>query len=143
MGPRAAVSGGGVSISAVCFSSPVANDRVQVTYKGSAPFASLLAQELKEAGLSVSYEPPTEQRDLESVIELARITFEVIGDGSIVWSVVRTFKSRFPRAEIEAPPAPELTLEERLARVDDLLERGVITQQEHDRQRARIQDESL
>lgn len=121
----------------------MANDRVQVTYKGSAPFASLLAQKLKEAGLSVSYEPPTEQRDLESVIELVRITFEVIGDGSIVWSVVRTFKSRFPRAEIEAPPAPELTLEERLARVDDLLERGVITQQEHDRQRARIQDESL
>jgi hypothetical protein len=114
-----------------------------VIYKGSAPFASLFAHQLKEAGLSVSYEPPTEQRDLESAVELVRVTFEVIGDGSIVWSVVRMFRSRFPRAEIEAPPAPELTLEERLAQVDDLLERDVITKEEHHRQRARIQDESL
>jgi hypothetical protein len=114
-----------------------------VIYKGSPPFASLFAQKLKEAGLSVSYEPPTEQRDAGTVIEALRITFEVIGDGPLLWSVVRNFTSRFPRAEIEAPPAPELTLEERLAQVDDLLERGVITEEEHARQRARIQDESL
>jgi hypothetical protein len=37
----------------------------------------------------------------------------------------------------------QLTLEEWLRRLDDLLERGVITEEKHARQRARIQDESL
>jgi len=48
-----------------------------------------------------------------------------------------------PKAEIEAPPAPELTIEERLAHLEDLLQRGVITEEEHARQRARILDDSL
>jgi hypothetical protein len=38
----------------VCLSSQVADDRVQVIYKGGPAFASLLAQTLREAGLSVS-----------------------------------------------------------------------------------------
>ena len=84
-----------------------------------------------------------EQRDAGSVLEAVRVIFEVVGDTQLIWSVVRKFKSRAPRAEVEASPAPELTLEERLARLDDLMERGVITEEEHARQRTRIQEESL
>jgi hypothetical protein len=119
------------------------DDRAQVIYEGGPAFASFLAHQLRDAGLSVSYQPPMERRDAGSALEAVRVIFEVIGDTQLIWSVVRKFKSRVPRAEVEAPPAPELTLEERLAIVDDLLERGVITEEEHARQRARIQDESL
>ena len=117
------------------------DDRIQVVYKGVRPGA--LAQQLREAGLSVSYEPPMELEDAGSLLAAAGVVFEVVGDTQILWSVVRAFRSRFPRAEVEAPPAPELTLEERLARLDDLMERGVITEEEHARQRTRIQEESL
>ena len=117
------------------------DDRIQVVYKGVRPGA--LAQQLREAGLSVSYEPPMELEDAGSLLAAAGVVFEVVGDTQILWSVVRAFRSRFPRAEVEASPAPELTLEERLARLDDLMERGVITEEEHARQRTRIQEESL
>jgi len=102
-----------------------------------------LAEQLKNAGLSVSYEPPEERRDAGAAFEAVRVVFEVIGDAQLLWSVVRKFKSLVPKAEIEAPPAPELTIEERLAHLEDLLQRGVITEEEHARQRARILDDSL
>jgi hypothetical protein len=35
------------------------------------------------------------------------VIFEVVGDTQLIWSVVRKFKSRAPRAEVEAPPAPD------------------------------------
>jgi hypothetical protein len=48
-----------------------------------------------------------EQRDAGSVLEAVRVIFEVVGDTQLIWSVVRKFKSRAPRAEVEAPPAPD------------------------------------
>jgi hypothetical protein len=71
--------------------------------------------------------------------------------GSAIWrfSVLRSgglnpfvakeqLEARLAQSQFMEPASPDKTIEERLAEIDDLLDRGVISVQEHDAARAKI-----
>jgi hypothetical protein len=75
----------------------------------------------------------------------------LIGIGTAIWrfSVLRQgglnpfvakeqLEAKLAQSQMMEPAAPDKTVEERLAEVDDLLDRGVITAQERDAARAKI-----
>lgn len=76
-----------------------------VTYEGPAPFASLLAQILREEGVDVSYEPPTEKRGAGEVLETVVVSLFCAGTyDAIKYGVQRFAASRLgrnARTEIE------------------------------------------
>jgi hypothetical protein len=125
----------------------MANDVIELTYEGSPAFASFFAQLLREEGLTVSYEPPDEFRDLPpgTVMAAAALVFAITGPvpWPAIWNAVKRFKaSRLGKgAKITGPPELEMSTEDRLALLDRLLEQGTITEEEHAEQRARILDE--
>jgi hypothetical protein len=47
-------------------------------------------------------------------------------------------ESRLAQSQLMSPPPAEKTVEQRLAEIDDLLDRGVITQEEHAQARVKI-----
>ena len=47
-------------------------------------------------------------------------------------------ESKLAQSQMMAPPSPERTTEQRLADIDDLRDRGVITEDEHSAARAKI-----
>jgi len=105
-----------------------------------------LRQFLDEEGVSATYNPPYETKELNTAMAVTTVVLQILdGTGATdrVRSAVEKFLERFSRsgASISGLPEEEVTLEKRLARVDQLLESGTIDDAEHFEQRARILDE--
>lgn len=81
------------------------NTQRTVTYQGPAPFASLLAQTLREEGVDVSYQPPTEERGVGEVLETVVVSLFCAGTYDAIKYGVHRFASsrlgRNARTEIE------------------------------------------
>lgn len=114
-------------------------DSTRFTYVGPPAYASALAQELEERGLSAHYQPPLETKDLATAMAAVGVAFAVTGPIGEVIAGVRAFRSRFTGARVEGLPDEDgPSIRERLAHVDELLADGVVTVEEHAAQRARI-----
>lgn len=123
----------------------MADEVTELVYEGPAAFVGLLRQMLREEGLSVSYEPPEESRDIDGPT-LATIVLAVTGPlWPSIWNGVKRFRAWVSRrgipASVSGPAELEQSTEERLATLDRLLEEGTITAEEHAEQRKRIQNE--
>ena len=114
----------------------------QLNYAGPPALASAFAQVLEEHGVTASYEPPFETKDLATAMAVVSVAFSVLGSPASIRESIRVFTDRFGNASVEGlPEQPEESIENRLGRVDDLLSRGMISHEEHARQRSRILDE--
>ena len=115
-------------------------DTIRFTYIGPAGSEGALAQDLRNRGFSVDYEEPTEQRQLPTAVEHVPVLFSVTGPmlpGIIAG--VRRITKRFKGSRVEGlPDEDSLSVEERLAYVDQLRSEGLITAEEYSRERARI-----
>jgi hypothetical protein len=121
----------------------MADEVAELTYEGPAALVGLLAQMLREEGLSVSYEPPEEGRDLQEAATPATVVLAVTGPiWPSMWRAVKRFRAWATRravpAAVHGPAELEQSTEERLATLDRLLEQGTITEEEHAEQRTRI-----
>lgn len=76
-----------------------------VTYRGPAPFASALAQVLREEGIEVRYERPIEERGVREIAETVIVSLACSGAYDVIKAGVLRFRSsRFggvARVEIE------------------------------------------
>lgn len=114
-------------------------DSIRFTYIGPPAYAGALAQELQARGLAADYDPPVETKDLATAMAAVSLVFAVTGSVGDILAGVQAFRSRFPGTQVEGLPYEERpNLTRRLARVDELLAEGVIEQDEHAAQRARI-----
>jgi hypothetical protein len=114
-------------------------DTVRLTYTGPPSHARALAKELETRGLSVNYRPPIETKDLATALNAVSVVFSVTGNIPTVVLGVRAFKARFPGTRVEGLPEAEgSSIQERLARLDELKADGTITAEEHSEQRTRI-----
>jgi hypothetical protein len=114
----------------------------RLTYIGAPAHAGALAQELEAQGLSVDYQPPIETKDVATTLNAVSLLFSVTGNIQNVVLAVHAFKARFPGSRVDGlPETEELSIQERLARVDELKADGTITEEEHAEQRARILSE--
>jgi hypothetical protein len=115
-------------------------DTIRFTYLGPAGSEGALAQDLRNRGFSVDYEESTEQRDLPLAVEYIPVLFSVTGPmlpGIIAG--VRRITKRFKGSRVEGLPEEDnLSVEERLAYVDQLRSEAIITEEEYARERARI-----
>ncbi|MFL6044584.1 MAG: hypothetical protein ACJ72M_05640 [Propionibacteriaceae bacterium] len=126
----------------------MADDVTELVYKGPPAFAGLLAQMLRDEGLSVSYGPPEENTDLENTdldgpMQLATVVLLVTGPlAPGIWKAIKKFKEwatkRAVPVAVQGPAELEQSTEERLATLDRLLKQGTITEEEHGEQRTRI-----
>lgn len=114
---------------------------LRLTYVGPAPYASALAQELEEHGVSAEYDPPFERKDLSTALDAVAVLFAVTGPIGGVVAGVRAFRARHQGTLVEGLPEEASEVRDRLARVDALLSDGSISAEEHAAQRARILDE--
>jgi hypothetical protein len=65
--------------------------------------------------------------------------FSVLRSGGLNPFVAREqLEAKLAQSQVLTPPAPQKSIEERLAEVDDLRNRGVITPEEHTAARAKI-----
>ena len=121
----------------------MADDVINLTYKGSPLSVDFLAQLLREEGLTVDYampQPTAEEQRLE-LWELTTVALAVTGPlWPAVWTAVKRFKGSDlgQEGEISGPPELELSTEDRLAILDRLRDQGKITEEEHVQHRARI-----
>jgi hypothetical protein len=115
-------------------------DTIRFTYVGPAGSAGALAQDLRNRGFSVDYEEPIEQKQLPPAVEYIPVLFSVTGPmlpGVIAG--VRRITKRFKGSHVEGLPTEDsLSVEERLAYVDQLRSEAMITEEEYARERARI-----
>jgi hypothetical protein len=133
-------------ITVLCLACGMADEVTELVYKGPPAFVGLLAQMLREEGLSVSFEPPDETRDLDGVVGLAAVVLGVTGPLTpALWKGVKRFRAWASKqgapVAIQGPAEIEESIEERLATLDRLREQGTITEDEHAEQRKRILDE--
>jgi hypothetical protein len=121
----------------------MADDVINLAYKGSPLSVDFLAQLLREEGLTVDYampQPTDEEQRLE-LWELTTVALAVTGPlWPAVWTAVKRFKGSQlgQEGEISGPPELELSTEDRLAILDRLRDQGKITEEEHVQHRARI-----
>ena len=111
-------------------------DVTRFTYIGPPALAGALAKELETRGLSVRYQPPVETKDLATTMTAVELPFTVIGSIQGIVLGVRAFKARFTGTRVQGLPDEGLSLQERLARLDELKADGTITDEEHAQQRA-------
>jgi hypothetical protein len=121
----------------------MADELTELVYKGPPAFAGLLAQMLREEGLSVSYGLPEETRDLDGPMPLATVVLGVTGPlAPGIWNAVNKFRAWATRravpVAVQGPAELEQSTEERLTTLDRLIEQGTITEEEHAEHRARI-----
>jgi hypothetical protein len=121
----------------------MADDVINLTYKGSPLSVGFFAQLLREEGLTVDYAmpQPTEEEQRLELWELTTVALAVTGPlWPAVWTAVKRFKgSQLGQdGEISGPPELELSTEDRLAILDRLRDQGKITEEEHVQHRARI-----
>jgi hypothetical protein len=69
----------------------------RLRYIGSPPFASAVAQTLREAGLDVSYTPPIEQRGVEAIAEGVVVYFVCKGSDAALKVAVAKVRERLGR----------------------------------------------
>jgi hypothetical protein len=124
----------------------MADEITELVYEGPTAFVGLLRQMLREEGLTVSYEPPEEGRDLDGAAQLASVVLGVTGPlWPSIWRGVKRFRAFVSKrgipATVQGPAELEQTTEERLATLERLLEEGTITAEEHAEQRRRILEE--
>lgn len=115
----------------------VDDDTLHLTYQGPPALVGALAQMLREEGLQVDYRPPMERKDLsiaQTVVDLA-----VQGAPVLVAAVVGRFSARFGGTKVDGLPEPGVS--ERLKKLGELQEQGVITPEEYAEQRKRILDQ--
>lgn len=76
-----------------------------IRYTGSAEFASMLASDLRDAGLEVDYTPPMEQRRLRDVAEAYVFVMTIVGTADTIKMVggpiIEQFRKRWPKAKVE------------------------------------------
>ncbi len=72
-----------------------------VTYRGSAPFASMLAQFLEQEGLDVTWERHEETRGVSDMAQNYVVAMAVAGSLVAIKSAVAKFRKHAPRAEVE------------------------------------------
>jgi hypothetical protein len=121
----------------------MADDVINLTYKGSPLSVDFFAQLLREEGLTVDYAmpQPTEEGQRLELWELTTVALAVTGPlWPAVWNAVMRFKGSQlgQEGEISGPPELELSTEDRLAILDRLRDQGKITEEEHVQHRARI-----
>lgn len=117
------------------------SDRMRITYIGPPPFVGELARRLEENGASVNYSPPIETKDMATAMEAVSVVLEVVRDvgvGLTVDMIVRNFEEDFRGTRVEGVPVADATIEDRLARLDDMLAKGLVSAEEHAEHRARI-----
>lgn len=81
---------------------------MKITYQGPPALTGLFAQQLRDAGLDVSYQPPMEQRGAgEVAVRVVMIVLEKAADeaggvvmGAALSEAVRKLKGRFPQAKV-------------------------------------------
>jgi len=66
----------------------------RITYTGSAPLASLVAQTLTNAGLDVSWDPPYERRDVQTMAEAVAVYYFCKGTDAAVKAAVQAVRER-------------------------------------------------
>jgi hypothetical protein len=121
----------------------MADDVINLTYKGSPLSVDFFAQLLREEGLTVDYAmpQPTEEEQRLELWDLTTAALAVTGPlWPAVWNAVKRFKGSHlgQEGEISGPPELELSTEDRLAILDRLRDQGKITEEEHVQHRARI-----
>jgi hypothetical protein len=121
----------------------MADDVINLTYKGSPLSVGFFAQLLREEGLTVDYAmpQPTEEEQRLELWELTTVALAVTGPlWPAGWNAVRRFKGSHlgQEGEISGPPELELSTEDRLAILDRLRDQCKITEEEHVQHRARI-----
>lgn len=78
-----------------------------VTYRGSAPFASMLAQMLEQEGLEVAWDRPEESRGMVDMAEGYAVAMAVHGSIVSIRAAVAKFRKRVPKAEVEVKPGSD------------------------------------
>lgn len=111
----------------------------RLTYVGPPAYTGALAQALEARGVSVDYQPPMETKDLATAMVAVSVILAATGPVSDIVSTVRAFTSRFANTRVEGlPDEGGPSVRDRLARLDRLHADGVISEAEHNQQRARI-----
>lgn len=111
----------------------------RLTYVGHPAYTGDLGQGLKDRGVSVDYQPPMETKDLATAMAAVSVILAATGPISEIAAAVRAFKRRFAGTRVEGLPEDDgLSVRQRLAQLYGLHADGVITDDEHTQQRARI-----
>lgn len=114
-------------------------ETTRITYIGPAPFAGDLAQELAGHGLAADYDPPFERKDLATAMAAVSVVFSVTGSIPDIIAATRAFKARHNNVQIEGlPEAPQRSIEDRLAELEELRADHVVSDDEYRSQRERI-----
>ena len=66
----------------------------RISYTGSAPLASLVAQMLTNAGLDVSWDPPHERRNMQTMAETVIVYYFCKGTDAAVKAAVQAARER-------------------------------------------------
>jgi hypothetical protein len=66
----------------------------RISYTGSAPLASLVAQMLTNAGLDVSWDPPHEQRNMQTTAGTVIVYYFCKGTDAAVKAAVQAVRER-------------------------------------------------
>jgi hypothetical protein len=115
---------------------------VQLTYVGPPRFLGALAQALEEAGVSASYQPPMERKDLATVAAAVTVVLAATGPVPEIIATVRAFMTRFPGTHVEGLPDDRPpSVRQRLTQLDELRADKIIDDAEYAEQRARILDD--
>lgn len=126
-----------LGVGAACLATQM--DTTRLTYTGPAPYVSALAQELEERGLSLDYEPPFETKDMATALSAVSVLLAATGSVPDLIAGVQAFRERRPGVRIKGlPEASTPSIEQRLARLDELQAEGVISAEECVEQRVRI-----
>ena len=79
-------------------------ERIELIYEGPARGVSLLAHQLEQEGLTVSYERPMERRgvgaDMHTIVIAVAAGTLTTGLAAASKAVVAQFRERFPQAEV-------------------------------------------
>ncbi len=71
-----------------------ARQQYRISYTGSAPLASLVAQMLTNAGLDVSWDPPYERRNMQTMAETVVVYYFCKGTDAAVKAAVQVARER-------------------------------------------------
>ena len=113
-----------------------------LTYIGRPAWVGELHRELTDAGAQADYDPPMERKDFAEYAREVAVELTVTGTTSSLLYAVARFKERFGSARVEGlPQPPAASIEDRLAQLGDLRDRGVITDEEYVAKRSRIINE--
>jgi len=93
-------SRGVVSRGAGELASPMAETHT-VTYRGSPPFASMLAHLLEQEGLEVTWERPEETRGVGDMTQAYVVEMAVAGSLGAIKAAVARSRKHAPRGEVE------------------------------------------